>query len=515
MPTTQELKKRAQAGLVGGGLEKQRAQKEKGKLLARERIDYLLDPGTFQETGLMVASEAREFGLEGKELPGDGVVTGLGKINARLVAVYAQDFTVLGGTLGHAHALKIVRLMDIALESRIPIIGLADSGGARIQEGVASLGGYAEVFYRNVLSSGVVPQLSAILGPCAGGAVYSPALTDFTFMVEGVSHMFITGPEVIRQATGEITDFETLGGAHVHGERSGVAQFVASSEEDCFRTMRELLDYLPSYCQEPPRRALTGDDPRRPGAKLEEIAALEPKRPFDARAVIREIADGGRFLEVSRFFAQNLICGFGRMDGHATGFVANNSSHLAGSLDIQASQKGARFVRFCDSFNIPLVTLVDVPGYWPGVAEEHGGIILHGAKLLFAYCESTVPKITVIMRKAYGGAYDVMGSKHIRADVNFAWPSAEIAVMGPEGAAQILYAKDISRAPDPQAYLAEKIAAYRAHFVNPWVAAQKGYIDEVIEPSKTREKIIFALEYLLPGNPRRSHPAKKHANVPL
>lgn len=515
MSTTQDLKKRVNSVLLGGGPEKQRAQKEKGKLLARERLDYLLDPGSFQEHGLLVASEGKEFGLAGKELAGDGVVTGLGKIGGRPVAVYSQDFTVMGGTLGWAHAMKMARVMDLALESGLPVIGLADSGGARIQEGVSSLGGYAEVFYRNVLSSGFIPQICAILGPCAGGAVYSPALTDFTFMVDGISHMFITGPEVIRQATGEITDFETLGGAKVHGEKSGVAQFVAASEEDCFRTIRELLDYLPSNSREKPRWTQPLDDARRPSSKLEEIASLDPKRPFDSTAVIREIADGGKFLEVGRMFAGNLICGFGRMNGHVTGFVANNSSHLAGSLDIHASQKGARFVRFCDSFNIPLITLVDVPGYWPGVTEEHGGIILHGAKLLFAYCESTVPKITVIMRKAYGGAYDVMGSKHIRADINFAWPSAEIAVMGPEGAAQILYAKEISQAPDPEAYLAEKIAAYRSHFANPWVAAQKGYIDEVIEPSHTREKIITALECLVSGNPRRRHPEKKHTNIPL
>ncbi len=512
---SQEFRSRVEKASRGGGVERCQAQKEKGKLLARERVDYLLDPGSFQEFGLLVKTDATEFGLKDKEIPGDGVVTGLGKINGRPVAVYAQDFTVLGGALGLAHASKIAKIMDIALESGFPVIGLCDSGGARIQEGVASLGGYADIFYRNVLAAGAIPQISAILGPCAGGAVYSPALTDFVFMTEGISHMFITGPEVIRQATGEITDFETLGGARIHGERSGVAQFIASSEEDCFRTIRDLLDYLPSSCREMPPSVSSGDDARRPSDRLEELANADSRKPYDARLVIREIADEGRFLEVHKNFAENLVVGFGRMGGQAVGFVANNSAHLAGSLDIHASQKGARFVRFCDSFNIPLVTLVDVPGYWPGVDQEHGGIITHGAKLLYAYCESTVPKVTVILRKAYGGAYDVMGSKHVGADVNFAWPSAQIAVMGPEGAAQILYAKEISQAPDPEVLLAEKITAYREHFANPWIAAGKGYIDEVIEPSKTREKIITALSFLLKGNPRRTHPLKKHSLMPL
>ncbi|MBI4370626.1 MAG: acyl-CoA carboxylase subunit beta [Elusimicrobia bacterium] len=510
-----ELQERAQRALLGGGPERQRSQKERGKLLARERIDALLDPGTFQEMGLLVKTDCADFGLKDKELAGDGVVTGLGKIQGRRVAVYAQDFTVLGGTLGLAHAHKIARLMDTALESRIPVIGLADSGGARIQEGVMSLGGYAEVFYRNVQASGVVPQISVILGPCAGGAVYSPGLTDFIFMVEGISHMFITGPEVIRQATGEVTDFETLGGAAVHAERSGVCHFNSSSEEDCFRTIRELLSYLPLHCAEMPPTVASHDDPRRAGGRLEEISGLHPRKPFDVKIVIREVLDGGNFLEVAKSYAPNLVVGFGRLNGHSIGVVANNSSQQAGSLDIHASQKGARFVRFCDAFNIPIVTLVDVPGYWPGVSEEHGGIILHGSKLLFSYCESTVPKVTVILRKAYGGAYDVMGSKHIGADINFAWPTAEIAVMGPEGAAQILYSREISQAPDPQAYLNEKILAYREHFASPWVAAQKGYVDEVIEPSRTREKLITAIEFLLPGNPRRQHPSKKHTNVPL
>ncbi|MBI2070201.1 MAG: acyl-CoA carboxylase subunit beta [Elusimicrobia bacterium] len=511
----QEFKEKVERALAGGGPEKVKMQKERGKLLARERIDYLLDPGSFQELGLLVKTDAAEFGLKDKELPGDGVVTGLGRIHGRPVAVYAQDFTVLGGTLGLAQAHKIARLMDVALESRMPIIGLADSGGARIQEGVNSLGGYGEVFYRNVQASGLVPQISAILGPCAGGAVYSPGLTDFIFMVEGISHMFITGPEVVRQATGEITDFDSLGGAHVHGERSGVCHFIASSEEDCFRTIRELIGYLPAHSGEPPPEAASKDDPRRPSAKLEELAGQDPRKPFDVRTAIREIADEGSFLEVARSFAANLVVGFGRLNGHAVGFVANNSSHLAGSLDISASHKGARFVRFCDAFNIPVVTLVDVPGYWPGLTEEHGGIIVHGSKLLFAYCESTVPKVTVILRKAYGGAYDVMGSKHLGADVNFAWPNAEIAVMGPEGAAQILYSREIANAPDPESYLSEKIAAYRSHFANPWIAAQKGYLDEVIEPAHTREKIIGALEFLLTGNPRRSMLPRKHTNVPL
>lgn len=509
-----ELQERSRQALTPNP-EKARSQKEKGKMLARERVDYLLDPGSFQEFGLLVKTEAVEFGLKGKDLPGDGVVTGLGRVDGRPVAVFAQDFTVLGGTLGLAHALKICKIMDLALESGFPVIGLCDSGGARIQEGVASLGGYADVFYRNVLASGRVPQISAILGPCAGGAVYSPALTDFVFMVEGISHMFITGPEVVRQATGETTDFETLGGASIHAERSGVAHFMASSEEECLREIRELISFFPSSCLTPAPVVATKDDWHRASSRLEDIAQTDPRRPYDARFVIREIADEGKFLEVHRHFAQNLVVGFGRLAGLSVGFVANNPDKLSGALDILASQKGARFIRFCDAFNIPLVTLVDVPGYWPGVHEEHGGIIRHGAKLLYAFCESTVPKVTVILRKAYGGAYDVMGSKHIRADINFAWPSAEIAVMGPEGAAQILHAKEIAQAPDPETFLAEKITAYREHFANPWIAAGKGYVDEVIEPSRTREKIITALEFLKSGNPRRVLPDKKHGNLPL
>jgi len=512
---SQELKSRVQKALAGGGPERNRVQKEKGKLLARERIEYLLDPGTFTEFGLLVKSQGAEFSLKDKEAAGDGVITGLGRIEGRPVAVYAQDFTVLGGSLGMAHALKVARIMDIAMESGMPVIGLADSGGARIQEGVDSLGGYAEIFVRNVKSSGVIPQISAILGPCAGGAVYSPALTDFVFMVEGISYMFITGPDVIKQATGEIADFDSLGGAHIHGERSGVAHFTAASEEDCFRRIRELLSYMPSNSQQRPPQTECKDDVRRRSEKLEEIAADDPRKPYDVRLVIRQIADDGRYLEVAASFASNISVGFGRLGGEAVGFVANNPAHFAGSLDILSSQKGARFVRYCDAFNIPIVTLVDVPGYWPGVAEEHGGIIRHGAKLLYAYCESTVPKLTVILRKGYGGAYDVMGSKHIGADINFAWPTAEVAVMGAEGASQIIHAKEIRKAPDPDAFLAEKIAAYRKHFINPWVAAGKGYIDEVIEPAHTREKLINALRYLSPGNPRRKLPPKKHDNLPL
>ncbi|MBI4064146.1 MAG: acyl-CoA carboxylase subunit beta [Elusimicrobia bacterium] len=512
---TQELKKRAEKALAGGGPEKNRMQKERGKLLARERIDYLLDPGTFQELGLLVKTGAVEFGLKEKELAGDGVVTGLGKINGRPVAVFAQDFTVLGGTLGLAHASKISRLMDLALQSRFPVIGLCDSGGARIQEGVDSLGGYGEIFYRNVMASGLIPQISAILGPCAGGAVYSPALTDFIFMVEGISHMFITGPEVVQKATGEITDFDSLGGANIHGERSGVCHFVSPSEEDCFRTIRELLSYLPSHQGETPPYEESRDDPRRTSDKLDELASQDSRKPYDVRLVIREIADGGKFLEAAKRFAPNLVVGFGRMAGNVVGFVANNPSSQAGSLDILASQKGARFVRFCDAFNIPIVTLVDVPGYWPGITQEHGGVILHGSKLLFAYGEATVPKVTVILKKAYGGAYDVMGSKHVGADINFSWPTAEIAVMGAEGAVQILYSKEVSRAPNPEAYLTEKISQYREHFVNPWTSAQKGYIDEVIEPARTREKVVTALQFLLRGNPRKPLLPRKHTNVPL
>ncbi|MEK6544133.1 MAG: acyl-CoA carboxylase subunit beta [Elusimicrobiota bacterium] len=509
------LEELSEAARQGGGAQKLAAQKEKGKLTARERLDALLDPGSFQEMGLLVVNAGGEFGLQDKELAGDGVVTGLGRIDKRPVAVYAQDFTVLGGALGLAQAGKIVRLMDLALESGIPVIGLADSGGARIQEGVESLGGYAEIFYRNVAASGVIPQISAILGPCAGGAVYSPALTDFVFMVKDLSHMFITGPEVVRQATGETCDFETLGGAEVHCSKSGVSQFMAASEHDCFRSIKELLSYLPSSNKTGTARKDTGDDPKRTSDKLAALSELNAGKPFDVRTAIREIADNGDFFEIAEHHAGNIVTGFARLDGYSVGFVANNSETLAGSLDIAASQKGGRFVRFCDCFNIPIVTLVDVPGYWPGMDQEHAGIIREGSKLLYAYCESTVPKITVILRKAYGGAYDVMGSKHIRADLNFAWPAAQIAVMGADGAAQILYAKQISQAPDPDAFLTQKIAEYKDHFVNPWVAAKRGYVDEVIEPARTREKLITALGFLLQGNPRRSMPDKKHGNIPL
>ena len=492
---------------------KAQAQKSKGKLLARERLDHLLDEGSFQEIDLLVDAHSRAFGLEGRDIPADGVVTGIGRIAGRKVCVYSQDFTVLGGSLGLAHAMKICKIMDLADQNGVPVIGLCDSGGARIQEGVESLGGYAEIFWRNVQASGRVPQISAILGPCAGGAVYSPAITDFVFMVEGTSHMFITGPEVVRAATGELTDFEALGGAGVHAYRSGVCHFVANSEPDCFRQIRELLAYLPQNCFEKPPASPAGDDPRRTSVKLEELSEGEAKRPYDVGEVIEEIADHRAFFEVHRHFAGNIRTGFIRLDGQPVGVVANNPEKLSGALDISASEKGARFVRFCDAFNIPILTLVDVPGYWPGVQQEHGGIIRHGAKLLYAYAEATVPKVTLVLRKAYGGAYDVMGSKHVRGDFNFAWPCAEIAVMGPQGAVEILYARELKAAEDPQKAEAERIADYAKRFSNPYLAAARGYIDEVIPARDSRPKLIAAFDFLKTKN--AEPPRKKHGNMPL
>ncbi|MFH2203747.1 MAG: acyl-CoA carboxylase subunit beta [Elusimicrobiota bacterium] len=510
---TAELLRRTKRAMAGGGPERLRAQRKSGKLLARERIDLLLDEDSFQEIDLLRQTRSRDFGLADKELPADGVVTGMGRIQGRNVCVYSQDFTVLGGSLGLAHAEKICKIMDLALESGVPVIGLCDSGGARIQEGVDALGGYAEIFYRNVLASGRVPQISAILGPCAGGAVYSPAITDFVFMVKGTSHMFITGPEVIRAATGEECDFETLGGTEAHSTKSGVAHFVANSEQACFRQIRELFGFLPQNCQQKPKSVRAIDDPRRESETLEKISRLDPKRPYSVHAVIREIADEASFFEVHKGFAQNIVCGFIRLDGYSVGVVANNSKVRSGALDIDASDKGARFVRFCDAFSIPLLTLVDVPGYWPGVEQEHGGIIRKGAKLLYAYCQATVPKLTVILRKAYGGAYDVMSSKHVGGDMNFAWPGAEIAVMGPQGAVNILFAREIRKAANPKLRRDELIQDYTTKFANPLLAAQRGYIDEVIEPKKTRPKLVQALRFLKDKKVERIF--KKHGNIPL
>jgi propionyl-CoA carboxylase beta chain len=498
---------------AGGGPERLAAQKALGKMTARERIDLLVDSGSFEEIDMLVETKSTDFGLDQKYMPADGVVTGFARINGRPICLYAQDFTVLGGSLGLSHAMKICKAMDMAVTAGVPIIGLCDSGGARIQEGVESLGGYAEIFYRNVQASGFVPQISAILGPCAGGAVYSPALTDYIFMVDGISHMFITGPEVVKAATGESCDFESLGGADTHSRLSGVAHFVAGSEQDCFRQIRELIDFLPQNCREAPKPMMASDDPRRESDVLDGIAALDAKKAYKIHDVIREISDGHQFLQVHRNFARNIICGFIRLDGESVGVVANNPEVLSGALDIDASEKGARFINFCDSFNIPLLTLVDVPGYWPGLEQEHAGIIRRGAKLLYAYCRASVPKVTVVLRKAYGGAYDVMSSKHIRGDVNFAWPCAEIAVMGPRGAVNILHRAEIAAAKDQEKRRMELMAEYVEKFASPFQAAKRGYIDEVIEARMTRPKVIRAFRFLKGKTVERI--PKKHGNIPL
>ena len=510
---TQTLLEKRRQAMSGGGPEREKAQHAAGKLLARERLDLLLDDDSFEEVDLLVEKRSREFGLDKKYLPADGVVTGFGRINGRSVCVYSQDFTVAGGSLGLAHAHKICKIMDLAVEAGVPVIGLCDSGGARIQEGVESLGGYAEIFYRNVQASGFVPQISAILGPCAGGAVYSPALTDFVYMIDGTSHMFITGPDVIRNATGESCDFESLGGAQTHSTRSGVCHFVAGSEHDCFRQIRELLEYLPQNCREKPQSAMPSDDPRRTSELLDKIAEMEAKKSYRVHDVIWELADGHQFLEVHKDFAKNIVVGFIRLNGESIGVVANNPAVLSGALDIDASEKGARFVRFCDAFNIPLLTLVDVPGYWPGFDQERTGIIRRGAKLLYAYCQSTVPKVTVVLRKAYGGAYDVMSSKHIRGDMNFAWPCAEIAVMGPQGAVDILFRNDLKNAPEPVKKRQQLVDAYSAQFASPYQAAERGYVDEVIAASETRPKLIRAFHFL--RGKKVQTLKKKHGNIPL
>jgi len=506
----EEMKARA---LAGGGPDRVAKQHASGKLTARERIDLLLDEGTFDEQGMFVTHNCDAFGMGNQKVPGDGVVTGVGKIDGRPVAVFSQDFTVFGGSLGLAHAGKICRLMDLAMKVGIPVIGLNDSGGARIQEGVESLGGYADIFLRNTLASGVVPQISAIMGPCAGGAVYSPAITDFTFMVEGTSYMFVTGPNVIRTVTHEEVTSEALGGAAVHNETSGVAHFQARNEAECLQGIRRLLSYIPqNNLEESP--AVACDDPAdRREEGLNRVIPEDPKKPYDMKNVIGRVVDPGSFHEVAAKFAANIIVGFARFRGRAVGIVAQQPAVLAGCLDISSAVKGARFVRFCDAFNIPLVTFEDVPGFLPGVAQEHNGIIRNGAKLLYAYCEATVPKITVITRKAYGGAYDVMSSKHVRGDVNLAWPMAEIAVMGAEGAVNILFKREIEYAADPAAERARLVAEYRERFANPYIAAGKGYVDKVIEPATTRGEICRALELL--RNKRESLPAKKHGNIPL
>ncbi len=498
---------------MGGGEQRIRRQHERGKLTARERLDLLLDKGSFHELDMFVTHRARDFGMDEKKILADSVVTGWGTIEGRLVYVYSQDFTVFGGSLSQVHAEKICKIMDMAIKNGAPLIGLNDSGGARIQEGVVSLGGYADIFLRNTLASGVIPQLSAIMGPCAGGAVYSPALTDFIFMVKNSSYMFVTGPDVVKAVTHEEVSFEDLGGASVHAEVSGVCHYVAESEADCLFLMRMMLGYLPQNNMEDPPFVESSDDPLRSEPALDSIVPENPNKPYDMRAVIRMVVDESDFLEIQAAYAPNIVVGFARLGGHSVGIVANQPAHLAGVLDIDAADKAGRFVRFCDCFNLPLITLVDVPGFLPGTMQEHGGIIRHGAKLLYAFCEATVPKITLITRKAYGGAYDVMSSKHIRADVNLAWPTAEIAVMGPEGAVNIIFRNELVQATDPEARKAELVQEYRQTFANPYVAAGRGYVDDVIEPHETRARLINALEML--SNKRDANPAKKHGNIPL
>ena len=499
--------------LKGGGEKRIEEQHRKGKLTARERIDILLDEGSFEEIGMFVQHRSTDFGLEKQKYLGDGVVTGRGTIDGRQVLVFSQDFTVFGGSLSEAHAEKICRIMDTALKIGVPVIGLNDSGGARIQEGVVSLGGYADIFLRNTLASGVVPQISAVLGPCAGGAVYSPAITDFVFMVKNTSYMFVTGPNVVKTVTHEDVTFEELGGAMTHATKSGVAHFACENEVDCLQSIRKLLGYIPlNNIDDPPRKA-TSDDPQRMDASLDTLVPENPNKPYDMKEVIDKIVDDGIFFEVQELYAQNLIVGFARLGGMSVGVVANQPSVLAGVLDIDASLKGARFVRFCDAFNIPLVVFEDVPGFLPGTDQEWRGIIKNGAKLLYAFCEATVPRLTVITRKAYGGAYDVMNSKHIRGDVNLAWPSAEIAVMGPKGAVEIIFRKEIDQAVDKDKATEQKVNEYREKFANPYIAADRGFIDEVIIPSETRPKLIKALRFL--DNKVDSNPKKKHGNIPL
>jgi acetyl-CoA carboxylase carboxyltransferase component len=512
-PKLQQLRDLRQKALMGGGPSRIEAQHKRGKLTARERIELLLDKGSFRELDMFVAHRTTGFGMEEKRFLSDSVVTGWGAIDGRLVYVFSQDFTVFGGSLGEVHAEKVCKIMDLAMKNGAPVIGLNDSGGARIQEGVVSLGAYADIFLRNVLASGVIPQISAVMGPCAGGAVYSPAMTDFIFMVKNTSHMFITGPEVIKAVTREEVTFEELGGAMTHNTKSGVAHFAAENEEDCLYNVRRLLSFIPQNNMSDPPYTPNEDDPGRRDAVLDTIVPDDPSKPYDMKEIIRHVVDNGDFLEVHEHYARNIIVGFARMGGFAVGIVGQQPAVLAGVLDIDSSKKGGRFVRFCDAFNIPIITFVDVPGFLPGVAQEYGGIISNGAKLLYAYCEATVPKITIITRKAYGGAYDVMSSKHIRGDINYAWPSAEIAVMGPDGAVNIIFRKELVEADDPDTQREELVADYREQFANPYVAAARGYIDDVIDPSETRPRIIEALEML--RNKRDANPPKKHGNIPL
>jgi propionyl-CoA carboxylase beta subunit len=509
----EELRARNLRAEAGGGNERRERQHREGKLTARERVELLLDEGSFEELDRLVEHRCLDFGMAEQKVPGDGVVSGYGRVDGRLVYVFAQDFTVFGGSLSETNALKICKVMDLAMKMGAPVVGLNDSGGARIQEGVASLAGYADIFLRNTLASGVVPQISAIMGPCAGGAVYSPVITDFNVMVKDTSCMFVTGPDVIKTVTHEAVTKEELGGAMTHNVRSGVAHFAVDDDRACLALIRELLSYVPSNNLEEAPHHSTEDPPDREDEALETLVPAEPTKPYDIKRLILSVVDDRRFLEVHEHFAPNIVVGFARFAGRSVGIVANQPAVLAGCLDIDASVKGARFVRFCDAFNIPLVTFEDVPGFLPGTAQEFGGIIRHGAKLLYAYAEATVPKVTLITRKAYGGAYCVMASKHIRTDVNYAWPSAEIAVMGPEGAVNVLFRREISAAADPEAARARKVAEFREKFANPYVAATRGFIDEVIEPRRSRAKIVAGLE--MARAKRDKNPPKKHGNIPL
>ncbi len=508
-----DLRERKSKAHLGGGKERIDAQHQRGKLTARERIDMLLDKGSFREVDTFVVHRTHDFGLEKQKFPSDSVVTGWGTIDGRLVYVFSQDFTVFGGSLGEVHAEKVCKIMDMAMKNGAPVIGMNDSGGARIQEGVVSLGAYADIFLRNTLASGVIPQISAILGPCAGGAVYSPALTDFIFMVRNSSYMFVTGPDVVKTVTHEEVTQEQLGGANAHSEKSGVCHVASDSEADTLYRIRKLMSFIPQNNMEDPPYKSNGDDPLRMEEALDNIIPDDERKPYDIKEVIQMVVDNGDFYEIHESYAMNIVVGFARLGGHSVGVVANQPAVQAGVLDIDASEKAARFIRFCDSFNIPIVTFEDVPGFLPGTVQEHGGIIRSGAKLLYAYCEATVPKLTVITRKAYGGAYDVMSSKHIRGDFNVAWPTAEIAVMGPDGAVNIIFRKELEKAEDPVARKAELVAEYRKKFANPYIAAERGYIDDVIEPKETRPRLINALEML--QNKRDANPAKKHGNIPL
>ena len=508
-----ELHRREALAEQGGGQAAIDAQRAKGKLTARERLDLLLDAGSLVELDKLATHRARGFGLEEQRIPGDGVVTGHGTIAGRRVCVFSHDFTVLGGSLGEVFAEKICKVMDLAVRMGVPIVGINDSGGARIQEGVVSLGGYGDIFARNVAASGVIPQISLVLGPCAGGAVYSPAITDFVLMAEGTARMFVTGPQVVRSVTGEDVSAEELGGATSHATRSGVAHVTAPDEETCLADARDLLGYLPDNNLEEPPAGPPADDPDREDPDLDAFLPEHTNQPYDMRALTERVLDPGGLYEIHASWGDNLVCGFARLDGQAVGVVANDPRHLAGVLDARAAEKGARFVRTCDAFNVPILTFVDVPGFLPGTEQEWGGIIRHGAKLLYAYCEATVPKLTVIVRKAYGGAYDVMGSKHCGADLNLAWPSAEVAVMGPEGAISVLYRRELEQADDPQARRAELVEHYHRELANPWRAAERGYVDAVIAPRATRSRLIHGLRFA--SSKREVPPARKHGNLPL